>query len=936
MKRTLNPLKTTIIILLLIQSFEIIAQVGINPTNSQPDASAMLHVQSTDKGLLMPRMTTDERNTISNPAEGLMIYNIDDSCFNYFTGVSWIKNCGIEGAFLSFPGLSVGGNNNDYGRGISVDASGNSYITGAFNGTASFGDTTLTSNGNEDIFVVKMDPAGQVVWAIQAGGLQGEYGSDITVDASGNSYITGYFSAIATFGDTSITSFGAANVFIAKISSAGEFLWVSQAGGGTTSFGHGIAIDALGNSYITGFFGVNATFGDTTITSSGAQDIFIAKADPAGQFLWAVQGGGSNFDEGVSVSTDGFGNSFITGRVSGSVTIGDTTLTGNGNTEDLFVAKINTSGQLKWALLAGGGGYKNGEGIASDGFGNSYITGYFGGTTTFGDTTLTSFGISDIFVTKIDSLGNTLWAVQAGGTSSDHGSDIFTDLAGNSLVTGYFRSTALFGASSLTSSGNNDVFVMKIDSAGEILWASQGGGSNEDNGISVSMDSEGNGYITGNFKGSTATFGDQTFLNNGGWDIFVWIVNGTNGSVVMSENKLSELQDGDRDPENELQTLSLSGSDLSIDNGNTIDLSSISIEDNMGNHSATQNLELNSFYLSGDGDDEGIYVDANGRIGIGKDDPGQALDVAGNLRVDKDDAKMLFFSLASDGTTSTSNKSEIRTNVDPPLGLTANPRGPGDHTMSFHVASNNSGGNVKVMVLQGDGNVGIGTSDSVGALLDLGDNSGTIDTLLRFNTERPWQFEEEGSGSSTKLLLRSTINGKIFRIAASDGLPVADFRAAEQADNRVSINKEIGNNTLEVNGTASKSTAGDWLANSDARLKKNIQGIPSETALKNLLSLHGITYEWNDTQTGYKRPKGIQYGFTAQNVQAVFPELVTKDELGFLQTSYGTYDAMYVEAIRALLEKIEQQKVENKSQQNRIEALEDRLENLETLLFPKH
>jgi len=120
---------------------------------------------------------------------------------------------------------------------------------------------------------------------------------------------------------------------------------------------------------------------------------------------------------------------------------------------------------------------------------------------------------------------------------------------------------------------------------------------------------------------------------------------------------------------------------------------------------------------------------------------------------------------------------------------------------------------------------------------------------------------------------------------------------------RFGIQRDATTNALEVNGNASKSSAGDWLANSDARLKKNI--VPLRGALQQLLQLQGITYEWNDNQTGITRPDGKHYGFTAQNVQAVFPELVSTDAQGYLQTAYGTYDALMLEAMRELHEKIQ-------------------------------
>ncbi len=120
---------------------------------------------------------------------------------------------------------------------------------------------------------------------------------------------------------------------------------------------------------------------------------------------------------------------------------------------------------------------------------------------------------------------------------------------------------------------------------------------------------------------------------------------------------------------------------------------------------------------------------------------------------------------------------------------------------------------------------------------------------------------------------------------------------------RIGIQRDATTNALEVNGNASKSSAGSWVGNSDARLKKDIR--PIQSALDKLLQLNGITYQWNDNKTGNTRPEGIQMGFTAQNIQQVFPENVSTDAQGYLQTAYGTYDALLVEAIRELTKKVE-------------------------------
>lgn len=144
---------------------------------------------------------------------------------------------------------------------------------------------------------------------------------------------------------------------------------------------------------------------------------------------------------------------------------------------------------------------------------------------------------------------------------------------------------------------------------------------------------------------------------------------------------------------------------------------------------------------------------------------------------------------------------------------------------------------------------------------------------------------------------------------------------------RVGINRNINSltNTLEVGGTASKNAPGDWLANSDKRLKKEIHSISGLTALSRLTNLHGVSYFWNDTQTGNQRPEGVQYGFIAQDLMQEFPEHVTKDNQGFYQTAYGTYDAFYVEAIKELQAKF------NKNDES-IDNLDARLKRIENIL----
>jgi len=415
----------------------------------------------------------------------------------------------------------AGGTNDDTGYSIAVDANGNSYVTGSFFGSATFGTTTLTSSGYEDIFVAKMDNNGNWLWANKAGGTNWDYGYGIAVDANGNSYVTGYFWGNATFGTTTLTCSGNFGIFVAKMDINGNWLWAKQTGGTNTDLGQSIAVDANGNSYVTGYFWGNATFGTTTLTSSGQYDIFVAKMDSNGNWLWAKQAGGTSYDDGYSIAVDDNGNSYVTGYFYGSATFGTTTLTSSGN-EDIFIAKLDSNGNWLWAKKAGGQSNDGGRSITVDDNGNSYVTGVFYGSATFGTTTLTSSGYEDIFVAKLDSNGNWLWAKKAGGQSNDGGRSITVDDNGNSYVTGVFEGSATFGTTTLTSSGSDDIFVAKMDINGNWLWAKQTGGTNTDLGQSIAVDANGNSYITGGFMIS-AIFGTTTLTSSGYYDYDIFV-----------------------------------------------------------------------------------------------------------------------------------------------------------------------------------------------------------------------------------------------------------------------------------------------------------------------------------------------------------------------------------------------------------------------------
>ncbi|WP_026464351.1 SBBP repeat-containing protein [Adhaeribacter aquaticus] len=390
------------------------------------------------------------------------------------------------------------GDKNDIAR----DASGNIYVSGNFESSITFGNITLNSSGDYDLFIAKYDPAGNVLWAKSAGGSGSDKSRSIAVDGAGNVYITGRFkSSRASFGSFTLSNTGDDDVFIAKYDASGNIIWAKSAGGTSTDQGNGIAVDRSGNVYVTGSFYTTVSFGGTTLTSTGDREMFIAKYDGSGNLLWAKSAGGPYHDHGMEVAVDGSGNAYIIGEYYKTGTFGGVLLTSDGDS-DIFVAKYNSSGNVVWAQTGGASGTFNDKSqtIAVDASGNAFVTGSFTGTGSFGSSRLQSRGMADYFLVKYSSEnGSVEWAKSYGDTGDDTSYGITLDDVGQPLVTGETESRTGTGI---------DVFVTQFDQLGGEQWTKNAGGSGSDYGQSL-VAFGGNIYLTGEYSGN-ATFGGKT------------------------------------------------------------------------------------------------------------------------------------------------------------------------------------------------------------------------------------------------------------------------------------------------------------------------------------------------------------------------------------------------------------------------------------------
>ncbi len=464
----------------------------------------------------------------------------------------------------------IGGTGDDSGEGIAVDASGNAYVVGyAASSEASFPEKTgpdLTYAGGYDAFIAKVNVLGTgFVYCGYIGGTGGDRAYDVAVDGNGNAYVTGYTSSSSGFPvlngpDPSYN--GGIDAFVTKVNAAGTGLVYSGFLGGTASdYGYGVAVDASGNAYITGYtqstqtsFPLKATL---DIIQNGGADAFVTKLNNSGALVYSGYVGGSGYDCGEDIAVNAAGEAYICGETSSNQLTfpekGGPDVFYNGGNFDAFVAKVNSAGTaLVYAGYVGGSGEDRALDIAVDSAGAPYLAGYTSSTQgTFpvkvGPDPTYNGGSFDAFVAKVDPAGTGLiYAGYVGGNVDDRARGVALDSSANVYLTGETTSSESsfpeIAGPDLTynSPGYYDAFVAKVAAGGTaISYAGYVGGSGHDYGRDIAVDAGGNAYVTGLAGSSQATFPvwlgpDVTFGGGGPPDAFVAKVKNLSRPVVTS------------------------------------------------------------------------------------------------------------------------------------------------------------------------------------------------------------------------------------------------------------------------------------------------------------------------------------------------------------------------------------------------------------------
>ncbi len=427
-------------------------------------------------------------------------------------------------------GKRFGNSATQYAFRVAVDGAGNSAMTGYFAGSVDFGGGALTSAGGYDIYVVKLDPAGNHIWSKRFGDSSnqyGQYGWGVALDSGGNTILTGYYYGTIDFGSGPHTVTGGRDIFLAKFSPNGTLLWdhVFPGSNSTDSdeWCRAITVDGNDNITIGGWFENSVDFGGGWLTSVNDWDIFVAKFNSAGVYQHSARYGGNDDQQIYAMTTDSANNLLVTGYFRGTVDFGSGTgqLTSAGD-RDVLIAKFNPAGTALWSQSYGTTAEQRGRSIATDPEDNVIVGGYFEDDVDFGGGTVQNNGGFDALLLKYDGSGNHLWSKAVGSGTNQLSEGLAVDGSGNIILAGQTVGGMDFGGGMVGTPNTNstEAFLLKVSTSGDHLWSKVFDGSFAQSSQAAGTDGAGNAYVAGYFQSSINLGGGQ--LNSmGNYDIFL-------------------------------------------------------------------------------------------------------------------------------------------------------------------------------------------------------------------------------------------------------------------------------------------------------------------------------------------------------------------------------------------------------------------------------
>lgn len=419
---------------------------------------------------------------------------------------------------------NAGGTGDDRATAICRDNVGNSYVTGSFNGTVSFGSgNNLISYGGSDVFIAKYNNNGQFQWAKKAGSSSNDKGLDIKVDNQGNILVLGWHEANSFFGTTQLNTDDGANSFIAKYDNTGQLIWVKKLGGYARSF----SVDGADNIFIAASFSGAVKVENTSITSTGYDDIWFGKFNSNGDLSWIRKIYGNNGDETpISIAISHDHKILLNGRINGVCNFeggGVISNSGGPSNEDMFLVKYDTSGTFEWSrqFSASISEDNASNSLTINSSGEIIITGIFSGNLNIGSLLISATASTDAFIAKLSSdASTTIWLNQIGTPSADGALSVGVDNSKNVFITGFYGDSLTINNVLVPKPSTSGAYIAKYNNNGDFQWIKPVKGSGAASGTGISVNSDGSAQVCGRFT-SNANFHGTTINGSGNFDLFV-------------------------------------------------------------------------------------------------------------------------------------------------------------------------------------------------------------------------------------------------------------------------------------------------------------------------------------------------------------------------------------------------------------------------------
>ncbi|HIA03263.1 MAG TPA: hypothetical protein EYN66_15380, partial [Myxococcales bacterium] len=401
-----------------------------------------------------------------------------------------------------------------YARRLRFDGAGNLILGGEVNYSIDLGGGMLhTKVGGQTVSLSKYDVNGSHLWSQVATGSGTRVLGGIHTDAFNNIYTSGYFDNTINLGGNTLIRESSNDAFLAKYDKDGKHIWSRSIKGSGNEQITGLTSDPFGNVYITGRFSSQLNFGTTTLNSaSGSWDAFLAKLDVNGDLIWAKSFGDNDSQYAWDVSIDLLGNVVIVGEHQACINFGGGNLCTSGSYWNIFVAKFDAAGTFKWGKQFGDtNGHQYGRSVSVSGT-DVVIAGHHNGCSNFGGGNLCSNG-TDGFVAKLNFGGAHVWSKLIGQSSTQYIDGVSVDNAGNVAVAGTTHASLTFGSTQITHKGGADAFHAKFDAAGNPLWAFSLASNGNEHGKAVATNALGDLFFAGQFDKHGLVYEGKTYYS---------------------------------------------------------------------------------------------------------------------------------------------------------------------------------------------------------------------------------------------------------------------------------------------------------------------------------------------------------------------------------------------------------------------------------------